>query len=300
MIVTKAREAITAVQDGERFVLFNGDCQDLLEAAPDGFVDLVLTSPPYFMGKSYDRSYSLDDFRSDHDRLAPVVSRTVSESGSICWQVGYHVRENRLFPLDYAVYNSFSAIEGIELRNRIIWHFEHGIHAPKRFSGRHETILWFTKSDEYHFDLDAVRVPQKYPGKRFYKGPRKGEFSGNPLGKNPADVWAIPNVKANHVEKTDHPCQFPIALCQRLIRALAAPHGLVLDPFSGSASAGIAAVMEGRAFLGAEMSSDFCAIGQERYTQWLAGALRHRPLEKAVWEPGENDAVAKRPQHFAQ
>ncbi len=70
------------------------------------------------------------------------------------------------------------------LRNRVVWTFGHGLHSPTRFSGRHETILWFTKGDNYTFNLDAVRVPQKYPGKRHYKGLKKGKFSGNPLGKN--------------------------------------------------------------------------------------------------------------------
>src|SRR5262249_45679680 len=80
---------------------------------------------------------------------------------------------------------------GFKLRNRIIWHFEHGLHASKRFSGRYETILWFTKSEDYTFNLDSVRVPSKYPGKLHYKGEKRGLPSGNPLGKNPSDLWTI-------------------------------------------------------------------------------------------------------------
>ena len=89
----------------------------------------------------------------------------------------------------------------IDTSKRVIWTFEHGAHARKRLSGRHETVLWYTKGDNYEFNLDQIRIPQKYPGKRHYKGPNRGELSGNPLGKNPGDVWSIPNVKANHVEK---------------------------------------------------------------------------------------------------
>ena len=80
----------------------------------------------------------------------------------------------------------------MSMRNRIVWHFGHGLHASRRFSGRYEVIMWFTKSDDYTFNLDAVRVPQKYPQKKHFKGPRRGELSGNPLGKNPGDVWEIP------------------------------------------------------------------------------------------------------------
>ena len=115
--------------------------------------------------------------------------------------------------LDIFYYQIFKKYN-LFLRNRIIWHFGHGLHASKRFSGRYETILWFTKSKDYIFNLDAVRVPAKYPGKRHYKGKNKGKLSGNPKGKNPSDlweiaidewakeVWEIPNVKSNHPEKT--------------------------------------------------------------------------------------------------
>src|ERR1041384_3300304 len=93
-------------------------------------------------------------------------------------------------------------------------------------------FLRYSKGRRYRFDLNAVRVPQKYPGKKHYKGPKKGKLSGNPKGKNPSDVWEIPNVKSRHVEKTKHPCQFPVALVQRLVRALTLPGSLVVDPFS--------------------------------------------------------------------
>ena len=131
---------------------------------------------------------------------------------------------------------------GLKLRNRIIWRFNHGLHCKKRFSGRYETILWFTKNDEYVFNLDPVRVPSKYPGKRHFKGPKRGQLSGNPLGKNPSDiwdvvqqdwedeVWDIPNVKANHPEKTEHPCQFPVELVQRCVLALTQPGGSRFRP----------------------------------------------------------------------
>jgi hypothetical protein len=135
--------------------------------------------------------------------------------------VGNYISKGEVFPLDVFYYSIFKN-HGLKLRNRIIWHFGHGLHSSKRFSGRYETILWFTKSDTYTFNLDSVRVKSKYPSKRHFKGPKKGEYSSNPKGKNPSDIWEIvlrdweneiwniPNVKANHVEKTEHPCQYPI------------------------------------------------------------------------------------------
>lgn len=282
------------------FILFQGDCFELLESLPESGAQLVLSSPPYFMGKEYDRSYEVSDFLKDHSRLAPLLQSITSPTGSVCWQTGSHVRGNRLFPLDFAVFQTFTEVTHLQLRNRIIWHFGHGVHATRRFSGRYETVLWFTKSDDYFFDLDAVRVPQKYPGKRHYKGPNKGEFSGNPLGKNPSDVWEIPNVKANHIEKTAHPCQFPIALCQRLIRALTRPGDLVVDPFCGSGSTGIAAALEGRRFIGSDVSPAYCQIAEQRYADLIKGRPKFRPVEREVWQPRGNEAVVIRPAHFSR
>lgn len=297
MITDDPSSAVAAHAEGNEFVIFNGDCARLLAALPPASIDLVLTSPPYFMGKNYDRSYSLDDFTADHRALAPDLVGAVKDEGNLCWQVGYHVHNGALLPLDFAVHEVFRDYP-LSLRNRIVWHFGHGTHARQRFSGRHETLLWYGKSPKSYFDLDATRIPQKYPGKRHYKGPKKGELSGNPAGKNPSDVWEIPNVNANHVEKTDHPCQFPIALAQRCVRAFAPPSGAVFDPFAGSGSAGLAAVIEGRAFLGADLSREFCEIAERRYLALKAGTLPFRPIEKPIMEPSLSGAVARRPDHF--
>ena len=206
--------------------IYKGDCLNLLKEIPDNYCDLIITSPPYCMGKAYEDIHDdIDTFIEQQKVIFEDIYRVLKIGGSLCWQVGYHVAESEAIPLDYYVYQIFG--EGSKkykdrliLHNRIIWTFGHGLNSIQRFSGRHETILWFTKGTKYSFDLDSVRVPQKYPGKRYYRGNKKGELSGNPLGKNPSDVWDIPNVKANHVEKTQHPCQFPVAIPQRLIKAL--------------------------------------------------------------------------------
>jgi adenine-specific DNA-methyltransferase len=197
----------------------------------------------------------------------------------------------RSSPSTSLLYPIFAAL-GLHLRNRIIWHFEHGLHASKRFSGRYETILWFTKTDVYTFDLDAVRVPQKYPQKRYFKGPKKGELSGNPLGKNPGDIWDIPNVKANHVEKTIHPCQFPVELIERLVLALTSEGDWVLDPFIGVGTTAIAALMHGRRAIGAEITPEYVRVASERIALAEAGRLRIRPMERSVYDPTQPERSA--------
>ncbi len=300
MLTSNARSAVSASLSGQGFVLFLGDCHSLLKAIPPGSIDLIVSSPPYFMGKDYDRSSKVEDFEYQHEELAPLLNRALRDGGSLCWQVGVHVRNGSIVPLDFLAYNAFSKQPSMRLRNRIIWHFDHGMHAKRRFSGRHETILWFTKGESYTFDLDAVRVPQKYPGKRHYKGPRKGEYSGHPSGKNPGDMWSVPNVKARHIEKTVHPCQFPVAIPQRLIRALTPAGALILDPFAGVSSSGIAASIEGRRFIGCEIDPQYAEVGIERYRQLLAGTLNVREWDRPVDLPNPRQSVARRPAHFGR
>ncbi len=201
------------------FVLWEGDCLQLLPQIPDGFVQLVVTSPPYNLGKPYETRLDMKDYVAQQEAVIKECVRVLSPNGSICWQIGNYVNNGEIIPLDILLYPIFNSL-GLQLKNRIVWQFGHGLHASKRFSGRYEVVLWFTKTENYTFNLDPVRVPQKYPQKKYFKGPKRGELSGNPMGKNPSDVWDIPNVKANHVEKTSHPAQFPVELVERLVLSL--------------------------------------------------------------------------------
>ncbi len=210
--------------------------------------------------------------------------RLLSPKGSLCWQVGNHVEDGEIFPLDMVLYPVFQQ-HGLHLRNRIVWHFEHGLHCSKRLSGRYETILWFTKTDDYTFNLDPIRVPSKYPGKRYFKGPKAGQLSCNPLGKNPGDVWIFPNVKNNHVEKTAHPCQFPIELVERLVLSLTEPGGVVLDPYMGVGSSVIAALKHGRIGFGCDVVQDYVDIARTRISELNAGTLKTRPMHRPVYDP---------------
>jgi adenine-specific DNA-methyltransferase len=276
------------------------DALRFLSELPDDSVDIAVSSPPYFMGKEYDTSCNAADFIAVHEQLSQQLIRVVKSGGSICWQVGSHVSENVVIPLDAIVYATFSKSDQLKLRNRIVWTFGHGAHCTRRFSGRHETVLWFTKGDNYHFDLDAVRVPQKYPGKKHYKGPKQGKPSGNPLGKNPGDVWDIPNVKSNHIEKTEHPCQFPVALVQRLVMALCPKDGLVIDPYLGSGSTAVAAIALGRRFRGCDIERRYVKIAQRRVKELQAGTLKTRPINQQIHVPSAKDGVAKVPPEWAQ
>ncbi|HVA67714.1 MAG TPA: site-specific DNA-methyltransferase [Candidatus Binataceae bacterium] len=265
------------------------ECRDNLEfmrAIPDASIQLVVTSPPYNIGKRYERRRSLDDYLREQAEVISECVRVLKPRGSICWQVGNHVRDGEVVPLDIPLYGIFRS-HGLKLRNRIVWHFEHGLHCSRRLSGRYETIMWLTRDGDYTFNLDAIRVPSKYPGKKYFKGPKRGMLSCNPLGKNPGDVWIIPNVKNNHVEKTIHPCQFPVELVERLVLALTDPGDALLDPYAGVGSSVIAAIRHGRIGYGCDIVPEYVEIARERVRALDSGTLRLRPIGRPVYDPAK-------------
>lgn len=274
----------------EPFVLWQGDVGDFLNELPcEPLFDLVVTSPPYNLGKEYESRRDLAEYLEWQKHVITACVLRLKPTGSVCWQVGNHILDGKtgrgtsILPLDMLFHPIFDSLD-LKLRNRIIWRFGHGLHCKYRFSGRYETVLWYTRTDDYVFNLSDVLVPQKYPGKKHYKGPRAGQYSCNPDGKNPEDVWDIPNVKSNHIEKTAHPCQFPVALVERLIRALTNENALVFDPFAGVASSGVAAAITRRRFWGAEISTAYLREGQARLRAALNGSLKYRPIDKPIYD----------------
>ena len=285
------------VIEKKKGVILHQAVEDFLDGLPDKpLFNLVVTSPPYDIGKPYEKKMPLEKYVKWQAAVIAKIVKRLNDKGSICWQVGNYVDDGAVRPLDIELAPIFYKL-GLKLRNRIVWTFGHGMHAKRRFSGRHETILWFTKGDDYTFNLDDVRIPSKYPGKRHFKGKHKGELSGNPLGKNPEDVWNIPNVVGNHIEKTNHPCQFPVALVQRLVLALSNKGDIVFDPFAGAASTAVAALSCGRRFIGTEIDEAYYKIAVKRIKRTLKGEERFRPLNKPVYDPKLSN-LSKRPKEW--
>lgn len=293
----------------QNYVIKQGDSLAELRNLANSSFKLIVSSPPYNIGKAYEKQVRLDDYLAWQTEIIQELVRLVRDDGSIVWQVGNYVDHGEVFPLDIYVYPIFKHL-GLQLRNRIIWHFDHGLHASKRFSGRYEVLLWFTKTNDYTFNLDPVRVPAKYPGKRHYKGKKIGQLSGNPLGKNPSDYWAlicqeweegiidIPNVKSNHPEKTIHPCQFPVELIERCVLALTNEGDWVLDPFGGVGSSLIAALKHQRQGLIIDHNSDYLTIVQERIQALHNGTLKIRPLGKPIHQPSGREKITQVPEEW--
>lgn len=307
-------KVVEVLEEGLR--LIEADVSKGLDLVDNESVQLVLTSPPYNLRKIYerDKAMSLDEYV---DWLRPIVRKIcdkVAQNGSVCWQVGNFVRDGEVFPLDYFFYSMFME-KGFKLRNRVIWKFNFGLHAAKRLSGRYETLLWFTKSDDYLFNLDPIRVPQLYPGKRHSakKGEAKaGQPSGNPLGKNPSDfwtfsaddcfgdssVWEIPNVKANHPEQTIHPCQFPHELAERCVLAFSSAGDVVLDPFIGAGTTAVTAIKADRSVIGIDRSAEYIRLTHQRVKALRCGNLELRQSGKDVRKPSGGEKVSRMPDEW--
>ncbi|MGK7924157.1 MAG: site-specific DNA-methyltransferase [Spirulina sp.] len=292
-------------------VLYPGDVKNFLPTLPDASISLIITSPPYNLGKEYENPTAITEYLDNQKDTISHFHRILKEEGSICWQVGSFVKKGEVFPLDIFYYNLFKKCD-FYLRNRIVWRFGHGLHASKRFSGRYETILWLTKSQNYTFNLDDVRIPSKYPGKRYYKGIKKGKPSGNPKGKNPSDyweiirqdwereVWDIPNVKAKHPEKTIHPCQYPIELVERCILALTNEGDWVFDPYMGVGSSLIAALKHDRKAVGSERELKYMEEAIARIRAYFDGTLKVRPLDKPIHVPTGREQIVQMPEEWQE
>ncbi|MBM3476429.1 MAG: site-specific DNA-methyltransferase [Armatimonadetes bacterium] len=296
----------SAFSQDSRLVILESDTEVACRSLPREFFQLIITSPPYNIGKAYERQATLKEYLAWQRGVIEQLATLLGPRGSICWQVGNYVDDGEVFPLDSYFYPIFKEL-GFRLRNRVIWHFGHGLHASKRFSGRYETLSWFTKTGTYVFNLDSVRVPSKYPGKTHHKGEKRGLPSGNSLGKNPSDfwefladewetgLWKIPNVKSNHCEKTIHPCQFPVELVERCVLALTNEDDWVLDPFMGVGSALIGAAKHDRKAVGIDRDREYCRVARKRLASLYAGSLKLRPVGRPVHEPTGRERVAQLP-----
>ncbi len=281
-------------------LILQGDCRETLRSIRSESVRLVITSPGYNVGKEYETNQPLETYLEDMRPILRELHRVLVPDGSICWEVGNYVENGEVFPLDIYFYPLFKQL-GFKLRNRIAWHRRHGVHARRRFSGRYEVVMWFSKGEDYVFNLDNVRVPQRYPNKTQYKpGIEHGTLSGHPSGANPSDVWEImiqewetglwdiPACNSNHPEKTDRPAQFPVELAERLVLALSNEGEVVLDPFGGTGSTIIAAVKNNRKGIMCEQVSEYVHIAKQRLRDLGNGTLRLRPLGRPVYQPASN------------
>lgn len=255
-------------QDG--FILFNGNCVDLLEKLHNSGtnIDLALTSPPYNIGKEYEKPLSLEEYISWCSQWMNQIYNIVSDRGAFWLNLGYlEVPEKGLcVPIPYLLWDK----SPFYMIQEVVWAYGAGVSAKSRLSPRNEKWLFYVKDREhYTFNLDEIRDPNvKYPNQK-----KNGKFRCNPLGKNPSDIWEFPKVTTgkdrSSKERSGHPAQFPIGVVERIVKVASNPVEVVLDPFAGSCSTGIPATGLGRVFVGFELREDYCKASVQRFKDFL-------------------------------
>lgn len=270
--------------------IYVGDAVSVMRRWPDSFVDLVLTSPPYFNLRDYGVGGQIGLEKAPEEYIARMMQvvrecgRILKPTGSLYLNIGDTYRGKTLLGIPWRVALAMTA-EGWLLRNEIVWAKPHGLPTPikDRLNTTHEKIFHFVKQPTYYFDLDAIRVPTKgtyregSKTRRFAKGARlphrpgvpvAGNFRPHPLGKNPGDVWTIgPETRPKKYiapGETAHFAPYPEALCERPILAASPPDGIVFDPFVGSGTTALVARRLGRHFLGTELSPEYARLARRR------------------------------------
>lgn len=241
-------------------------CVDTIKAQKQidkQIANLIVTSPPYNIGKEYENKKSIEDYVNWSTEWIKGSSNLLKENGALLLNIGYLTVENvgRAIPIPYLLWDKIP----LYLNQEIVWNYSAGVACKNYLSPRNEKVLWYVKDkDNYTFNLDAVRDPNvKYPNSK-----RNGKSRVNTLGKNPSDVWEIAKVTTgtnrSSKERTPHPCQFPIDLIDRAILGFSNVNDIVLDPFMGSGTTFESCLKNNRYCIGFEIREDYCNIIRNR------------------------------------
>ena len=241
------------------YEVYQGNCLDMKEKVNEKSVDLVITSPPYNIGKEYEEKLSNEEYLNFSKKWIKKVNEVLKDDGSFWLNLGFYKTSNgnQYIPWEYQFYPLIKNNTSLKLVQQVIWNYGAGVNCKRRFSPRKETWLFYVKNlRDYTFNLDEVRIPHKYPNQK-----KNGELKVNPLGKNPGDVWKIKKVTSgknrSSDERTDHPAQFPEDVIERIMKISSNPDDTILDPFLGSGTTMKVARDLGRNCIGIEIEEDY-------------------------------------------
>jgi len=223
--------------------LFIQDAVDFLKKMPDASVQLILIDPPYNLDLAYWDTF--ENYLDWAKQWLDEIYRVLSETGNCVIFGGFQYQDLKkgdlLEIMHYTRHNT-------ELRftNLVIWYYKNGMSAHRFFANRHEEAIWLSKTKNYIFDLDSVRVPYDEKTKKLYKRDKRLNPESVEKGKNPTNVWEIGRLNGNSVERVGHPTQKPLELIRRFVKGLSYPGSLVLDFFAGSGTTGRVCIEESR------------------------------------------------------
>jgi adenine-specific DNA-methyltransferase len=243
--------------------IYCGDCTDILPRLPIATINLTITSPPYNIGKEYEKILDVDEYIAWCEAWICEIYNITQENGSFWLNLGYLSLPDlaKAIPIPYLLWRKIP----FYLIQEVVWHYGAGVASWKSYSPRNEKWLWYVKNQyDYTFNLDDVRDPNvKYPNQK-----KNGKLKCNPLGKNPTDVWEFAKVTSgtnrSSIERTPHPAQFPAALIQRIMLASSNKGDLILDPFIGSGTVAEVGFYLERNVIGIEINPSYASIAAER------------------------------------
>lgn len=239
-----------------------------MDEVPSKSVDLIVTSPPYNIdiqygnktkngkiveskGVKYSDSLEEEEYRTMLNNVFRECQRVLKDDGSAWINIKNRLIDGDVVPPFWIV----DLFKEMHLRNIIIWNFDWGGSTSKRFCPRYEYVFWFVKNPKkYTFNLEDVKVPAVNYRPDRYKSQMK----------NPSDVWRIPMVSGNFIERTGHPAQYPEKLIERIVLAATNPGDVVLDPFIGSGTSAVVAMENNRHYVGYEIEPEYVRIANER------------------------------------
>jgi len=225
--------------------------------------DLIVTSPPYNIGKEYETVKPIDSYINWSIEWITDSSKLLKNNSALMLNIGYISIENkgRAIPIPYLLWDKIPLF----LQQEIVWNYSAGVACKNYLSPRNEKFLWYVKDKEsYTFNLDDIRDPDvKYPNSK-----KNGKLRCNTLGKNPSDVWQIAKITTgknrSSKERTNHPCQFPTDLIDRIILGFSNKDNVIFDPFVGSGTTLESSIKHNRYSIGFEIREDYCKIVKDR------------------------------------
>lgn len=219
------------------------DCYDFLKQLPDNSIQLICIDPPYNLELAGWDIY--DDYIEWASKWIDESYRVLSDNGSMVIFGGIQFRDVKsgdlLDIIQYVRKNT-----KFKLINTIIWHYKNGMSAQRFFANRHEEAIWLTKTNDYYFDLDSVRVPYSEKDLEIALKDKRLNPENTKKGKNPTNVWEIGRLNGNSKERVGHPTQKPVQIIERFVKSLSYPGSIVLDFFAGSGTVGRVCINEGR------------------------------------------------------
>ncbi len=259
-----AAEPYFSQKNSPQVVLYQGDCLDLLEATAEASVDMIFADPPYNLSNGgtsvhagkrvsvnkgkWDKSRGVEEDFEFHSSWISACRKVLKDDGTIWISGTYH----SIYQCGFALQK-----QGFHILNEISWYKPNAAPniACRMFAASHETLIWARKHKKAKHYFDYALMKQ---------GDWPDDAMKNP-GKQMRSVWSIKTPGKNEKEHGKHPTQKPVPLLARIILASTQPGAVVMDPFAGSSTTGIAANLHGRHFIGFDTDEQFLDLSASRF-----------------------------------